>query len=281
MANMTNTTHAEFVDEVWSKEVQTEFQKSLFMENLVMRFDEDVKSSGDTIHVPQVTGLSANNKSAGSDISYESNTENAITINIDQHKYSAFLLEDITRIQSRYDLRSLYTKEASRALAEAVDSALLGLYSGLSQSVSGGSGIDDTNIISAVTTLDGNDVPRDDRAFVIHSEAMADLLAVDKFTLYDNTGEKGVAAGGKRGRVANVYGTDIYMSNNVVESAGTPNLLHNLMFHKEAFALAKQTDVVVKAQWDIDALGWKVAAYVIYGVAEYRDDAAVDVTLNS
>ena len=44
---------------------------------------------------------------------------------------------------------------------------------------------------------------------------MADLRALDKFTRYDAVGKQGVQDGRNNGLIANVYGVDVYLSNNI------------------------------------------------------------------
>lgn len=278
--NVTVTTAANFIPEVWSADILRATESNLVMANLVKRFDADVKSGGDTIHVPNLANLTAADKAAGTAVTFTNNTEGVTDITINKHKVTPFLIEDIVKAQSRTDLRSEYTEKAGYAIAKAVDSDLLGLYSGLSQSVAGGSGLTDANVISAIEYLDTADAPRDNRSFVIHPVAMSDLRALDKFTRYDATGAAGLQTGNKNGLVANVYGVDVYMSTNVVDVAGTPNSRQNLMFHKEAFALAMQQAPKVESEYSVDYLGTKVAAHTIYGVHELRDAFGVVVTLN-
>lgn len=281
MGNVTTTTGAVFIPEVWSSDIMRHTRSNLVLANLVKRYDNEVKNSGDTIHIPRLAEVTARSKSAGSDVTFDGATENEYTISVNQHKYFAFVIEDIVKAQSQTDLRNEYTQAAGYALAKAVDSSLAGLYSGLSQSVNSTTAITDAKIIEAIEKLDVADAPRDNRNFVIHSEAMADIRALDKFTRYDATGSKGVQSGGNNGLVANAYGIDVYMSNNIVTEDLTTDIIHNLMFHKEAFGLAMQVSPKTEAEYSVDKLGWKVAAHEIYGVNELRDTFAVDVQLQS
>lgn len=272
MANVTTTTAAVTIDEIWTKEVQEVFHDNLVMAGLVKRMDSLVKGSGDTVHTPKIAERSAVNKTADTALTPAANTETEFTLSIDQHKASAYRLEDIARIQANNDLRGIYTKEAGRSVAEAVDSSLTGLYSGLSQSVTGAAAVEDSEVISAVVTLDAGNVPRMDRHFVVDANTHGDLLAINKYTAYDQTGKEGIAT--TNGKVARVYNTDLHISNNIVAATD----YQNLMFHEEAFVLAKQQDIKVESDYSALDLGWNVVAHCIYGVGEYRDEAAVVVT---
>ncbi len=277
--NMTTTTQAVFLPEVWDPGVQEAYHNATVMEGRVKRFDDLVSGMGDTINVPKVAERSARSKTGGTAVTYDTNTEGDFNLSIATQKYSAFILEDIAKIQSKASLRDVYTKESGRSVAEGLDDDLVGLYSGLSNSVSGAAALDDTDTLSGVATLDGNNVPASDRHYVVHSEGIEDLRAVNKYTEYDKTSQTGVAV--SDGTIAKVYGTEVVMSNNIVESAGTPNIVHNMMFHREAFALAKQFGPTTRTEESVDHIGLKFVVHCIYGVGEYRDEAAVDMQLNS
>jgi len=278
----TVTTDAVFIPEVWSKGVYENLKAKLVFANLVTRYDSDVKSAGDVLHIPTPTQESARDKSANTDVTFDTFTDVDIDLNIDKHKYVAKVIEDIVKVQSRYDMRSIYEKEIGYALAKAIDGQLAALESDVStNTVSAGAAIEDAEIIDAQQKLDANDVDRDDRFFVVHPEAMADILALDKFTRYDATGSAGVQTGAQNGLIADAYGAKVFMTTQIVETAGSPNLLQNLLFHKTAFAAAIQQSPKMEAEYSVDKLGWKVAGHTIFGVVTQDETRAVNVTLNS
>jgi len=281
MGNVTPTTAAVFVPEVWAADIQKHTKANLVLADLVKRADADVAQFGDKVHFPFLAEVSARDKSAGTDVTFDAATESEITLDIDKHKYFAFVVEDIVKAQSKYDLRAAYTEAAGYAMAKAIDSSLAALATGFSQTVSAGAALEDADVIDAIQTLDAADVPRENRAFVIHPEAMADLRALDKFTRYDAVGQQGIQAGRNNGLVANVYGIDVYMTTQVSTTAGTPDLLNNMLFHRDALVAAIQVAPKVEAEYSVDKLGWKVAAHTIFGVKELRDDFGVRVTLQS
>lgn len=279
----TVTTDAVFIPEVWSAGVYENLKKKLVFANLVTRRDNDVKNFGDTIHVPIPTQEVARSKSGNSDVTFDTFTDVDVDISIDQHKYVAKVIEDIVKVQSRYDLRGIYEKEIGYALANAIDGSLAALESDVTTNVvSAGAALEDAEIIEAMQLLDANDVDRDDRFFVIHPEAMADVLALDKFTRYDATGAGAVQTGSNNGLIADAYGAKVYMSTNVVtDTAVTPDHLQNLLFHKSAFVLALQQAPKMEAEYSVDKLGWKIAGHTIYGVKTMDETRAVNVTVDT
>ena len=282
MANITITTAANLIKDVWATEVLQEIRQDLVLANLVRRFDRQMAGGGDSLKIPVFSGFTALQKAAGTAITYEADTEAAVTININQHWYSAWILEDIVKIQSDYDLRRWYTEQSGYAVAVAVDDAIAALHTGFSQNVSAGAAIEDAEVLTAVEFLDIANAPRGNRHFVVHAEGMSDIRGLSKFTYADEAGfARGVQVGGNQGLVANVYGVDVHLSNNIEETAGTPNILHNLMFHRDAIGLAMQKRPTTEVEYSVDYIGTKVVTHVLFGVAELRDTWAVDVELNS
>ena len=83
--HQTVTTGANFIPEIWSKELQRARESNLVASNLFKRFDVDVKSKGDTIHVPLISNLSVNAKAASTQVTFNAPTENVVDININKH----------------------------------------------------------------------------------------------------------------------------------------------------------------------------------------------------
>lgn len=278
--NITTTTAAVMISEAWTKEVEKPFYKALFAQKLVTQRGDLVTGGGDTIHVPFLGSLDARDKAAGTAVTYDNNTETEISISINKHKYSAVLIEDIAKVQSNYNLASLYRGAQAEALARAIDTDLLSLHASAGTNVSAGAAVDDADMIAVVEALDAANVPRGNRAGIVHAEAHSDMLGINKYVAYDQTGKTGNAVSDDY-LVSKVYGFDIYLSNNVVETAGSPNILHNLFFHKSALSLAVQLKPTYKMEDSVDHIGTKAVLHTIYGVAVERANALVDLELNS
>ena len=65
-----------------------------------------VTGKGDTIHIPNLSNLTATSKSANVQVTLQAPTESVTNISIDQHYESSFLVEDILKVQSNFDLNS-------------------------------------------------------------------------------------------------------------------------------------------------------------------------------
>lgn len=277
MANHTTTTDAVMIAEVWTKEIEKPFYNALFAKDLVKRRDSLVADGGDTIHVPFLSTYNARTKAAGTQVTFDANTETEITISINKHKYLAMLIEDIVKVQANYNLQSEFRGAMAEAVARSVDSDLLGLHASAGTNVSGGATIDDADILSVVSALDAANVPQDERAGIVGYKTMNDLRGVNKYVAYDQTGKTGLAASNKS-IISSVYNMDLYMSNNVVDDATNT---HNLFFHKSGLSLAVQKKPTYEMEYSVSDIGWKVLLHTIYGVAVERANAVVDLERNS
>ena len=117
----TATTHAEFIPEVWSKDTIIARESVLVLANLVQRFDAEVASYGDIIHVPTVTNLTGGNISTSTGLlDSESHTETKFDITIDQWKGVNIKVLYIVLAQSKYEFRRLYTEKMGYLLGQMV-----------------------------------------------------------------------------------------------------------------------------------------------------------------
>lgn len=284
MANVTTTTGAVFIPEIWSIETLRAAESALVMAPLVKRYDSQVKQRGDTLHIPNISNLTANTKTQGSEVTTQAVTETETTISINNWKETSFEIEDIVKIQSQYDLRSEYTSKAGYAIAQKVDTDLLALYSSLTSTDVGTYGVDigDATIVAAIQSLDEVDAPLEDRYFVIKPSQKAAIMKLDKFVQATYLGEYDKATPVKRGPNnrylwGDIYGVPTYYTNQVSTTAGTPTQTHNLLFHKEAFALALQQSPRTQASYWQKDLAWLVTTDVIYGLTALRTTFGVEV----
>jgi len=292
VGDITVTTAANFIPEIWSKDARIATESNLVMAKLVNRQFEADMEMGDTLHIPDITDLAARAKAANTDVTFETITEGKVDVLIDKHYYAAFKLEDIVKVQADQDLQARYTEKVGYALAKKIDTDLLGLYSGLSQTVgSAGVAITDPNLLTAIQYLDDADAPSGERFLVIKPAQMKALLGIDKFVRADAVGYLAamspivtghLQAGGfdptqVKGYFGQIYGVSVYISTNVATTGTSPVSTYNLLFHKDAFVLVSQQDIRFQQDYNIRSLANEIVADTIYGVAEFRDAFAVKV----
>lgn len=284
MANITTTTGAVFIPEIWSTETLRAAEAALVVAPLVKRYDGLVKSRGDTIHIPNISNLTANPKTQGSEVTTQAVTETETSISISTWVETSFEIEDIVKTQSQYDLRSEYTEKSGYAIAAKVDTDLLGLYSSLTSTDVGtyGTDVTDATIVAAHQTLDEVNAPMTDRYFVIAPSQKAAIMKLDKFVKADYLGQYDQATPVKKGPNnrylwGDIYGVPTYYTTQVTTTTGTPTQTHNLFFHKEAFALALQQAPRTQASYWQKDLAWIVTVDAIYGYSALRTTFGVEV----
>jgi hypothetical protein len=265
---------SQYIKELWSREIEQPFDEKLQMAKLVQDRSGLAAGGGDVIRVPFTAKVSARAKSASTNITYDSPEGSPVALNIDKHYYVGVLIEDIAKVQANYDLKSAFQERMAAALALQVDTDLHALYSSAGTSVSGGAAIDDADILSVVAALDDADTPQSERRGVIGHYTKGDLLGINKYVAYDQTGKTGKAVDGTDGLVGSVYGMDIYHSGNVPTSTTG----RNLFFHKSALSVIKQMAPKFEMEYSVDALGWKTALHTVYGVGVERAASLVELT---
>ena len=270
---ITTTTAAKFIAEKWTRKIEKPFYKALYFADLVMRRDELVADGGNKINIPFMSSYDARDKAAGTAVTFDNNTETEIELTINKHKYLAFIIEDIVKVQANYPVQEAYRSAQTEAVTRAMDSDLAALHASAGTNVAGGATVDDADMLSIVLALDIANAPQTERNGVVGAKVMGDLRAVNKYTTYDNTGEKGLAVRNANS-LANVYHMDLFMSNNVVDDATST---HNLFFHKSAISLAVQLKPTYKMEDSVDYIGVKTVLHTIYGLAVERSAAFVDL----
>tara|TARA_B100001939_G_scaffold114843_1_gene99345 strand:- start:559 stop:1452 length:894 start_codon:yes stop_codon:yes gene_type:complete len=274
----TTTTDQHFIPEIWSEGIYKFFERKSVLRGLIEDYSAVFSGAGfgDVLHIPEISLISADDKSAGSDVTYDATATTETQLTVNKHKYVAKLFEDVLEIQGNVDMVAKYTKMMGEALARQVDADIYAELSSLEDSLA--LAADDTLTVaefeSALATLGENDIPYmdGDVAMVVNPTLMADILnpsagLASYFIRNDASGE---GSGLRTGNVGSLYGVDVYMSN-AFGTGGNLDTISGAIFHKSAVAIAVQQDVRVQSEYSIDALGTKVVADLLYGVKRIDD----------
>jgi hypothetical protein len=265
---------AQYVQELWTREVQQPFDKKLQAAKLVKDRSGLAKDGGDLIRVPFTANVDARQKAASTNITYDSPDGTAIQHNIDKHYYVATHIEDIAKVQSNYDLKAAFQERLVEGLARQIDTHLMALYASAGSTVAGGATVDDADILGVVLDFDEANTPQSLRRGIIGHNTKSDLLAINKYVAYDQTGKTGKAVDGTDGLVGSLYGIDIYHSGNVP----TNTTGRNLFFHRDAIVLIQQLRPKFEMEYSVDSLGTKTVLHAIYGVGVERASSVIELT---
>ena len=297
--NVTVTTAAKFIPEIWSDEIVAAYKKNLVLANVINKMNFRGKK-GDTVHVPKPTRGTASAKVASSQVTLIAATEDEVVINIDKHFEYSRLIEDIVSVQALASLRRFYTDDAGYALGVQTDSDIWTLFksigngNGSSYQNSGvyefnsttavaydgtvGNAFNDAGFRKAIQILDDADTPMDGRSFVIPPVLRNTLMGTNRYTEQAFTGEVGAANTIRNGRVGNLYGIEVYISSNAPSLESGAARLAGL-FHRDAFTLVEQLGVRSQTQYKQEWLADLLTADTLYGVKTVRTDAAVGLVV--
>jgi len=289
--NVTVTTAATFIPEVWSDEIVAAYKKSLVAANLVKKMSFKGKK-GDTVHIPAPTRGDASAKAASTQVTLIAATEGEKTVSINQHWEYSRLIEDIVEAQALTSLRQFYTDDAGYALGRKVDSTLIqlgrkanggdgtagytGAYSGAdgTTAYTGTAGaLTDAAIRRSIQRLDDNDVPMDGRFLIVPPSTRNTLMGIARFTEQAFVGETGASNTIRNGEIGNVYGIPVFVTTNA--DAATDGDRICLLAHKEFAVLVEQMGVRTQTQYKQEWLANLFTADVLFGCDELRDYSAV------
>jgi len=265
---------AQYIQELWTREVEKPFTKSLKLVPLVTDRSGLASGGGDIINIPFLAVVDSRVKAASIDVTYDSPEGAPISMNIDKHYYSAVKIEDIAKVQSKYGLKDMFQEAQAEAVARQIDSDLAARWTDATNTVAGGAALDDADIIAVVAFLDGTDTPQDMRRGVVGAGGKGDLLNINKYVAYDQTGKTGKAVDGSTGLIASLYSMDIYLSTNLV----TATTGKEMFFHKKALSVAQQLKPTYEVEYSVDSIATKAVLHAIYGVKTERPGSLVTLT---
>ena len=302
-----NTSAATFIPEIWSDEIIAAYQKNLVLAPLIKKMSMKGKK-GDTIHIPAPTRGAASAKVENQAVTVQNAVESEVVVTIDKHYEYSRIIEDITVTQALSSLRQFYTGDAGYGLAKQVDDDLFAL----GKSFGDGDGSDWTNTatyycdastgltayaVDTVATadvftdecfrkliqlMDDNDVPMDNRSFVIPPALRNAIMGINRYVSSDFVEGRSVV----NGKLGNLYGVDIYVTSNcpILETAAenaAGGIVRGAQFiHKDASVLAEQMGVRSQTQYKQEFLGTLYTADMLYGTKVVRPEAGFVLAVN-
>ena len=272
--NITITTAAGFIPEIWAMETLDFRQANLVNAMLVNRDFEAEVSFGDTVHITNVSELSTRSKAASTDITYETFTETTVDVSINVHKYASIKVEEIAIVQAQQNIREKYTKQFGYVLGKDLDTQVNALYDGFTQTLGTLTvALTEEDLRRGIQYLNDANHPATERAFVFSPAEMTSLYGIDRLVNKDYNVASLNANLSTQGMVGTIYGIPTYETTNVEGSNGAGH--DNALIHKDAIVLIVQQGVKTVSQYDVDSLADKLVAHQINGILELRDTAGV------
>ncbi|MCH7575859.1 MAG: hypothetical protein IIA59_12150 [Candidatus Marinimicrobia bacterium] len=269
MPNVTATTAANFIPELWRDAILDYAERTFRLKNQVTDLSSELAHGGDILHIPRVDEETASSKSAGSAVTYGANTDAKIDLAIDQHFYSAKLIEDVVRVQESANLFNMYARSMGYALGKKVENYIATII----QSATANDvtlTTDNAPIASELRTgirklMDiGVDPtsPSIDVYLYASPAAYLNILGLDQFVSWEKIGAA-KPSGNVTGILGEVYGIPTYQSIDWGSTGSTGEETASL-FTSDAVLYASEL-LRVQSDYSIDDLGTKVVADVLFG----------------
>ena len=290
---MDKTAGAGFVPELWSDSIYSFFFRANKLRSTVDDYSALVKGKGDKIHIPAILMQTAQSKTGSAAVAWDTNKGStpqahdvtAVELDVTTHIYQAEIFEDILTIQAQYELISKYAKAFGESLARKVETDIWAELDGFQTTINTGTDnefgtVELELLLAALYDLD---IDPNQCSLVVNHLMLADMFSSSSsvaniFLRNDAYGQTSGRNGShvSSGAMGLIYGMDVYFSQAV--GTGTTDRV-GAAYVSGACAFAASQDVRVQSQYDVDYLGTKVIADMIYG-AKLLDSATNKMGVN-
>lgn len=279
MANVTTTTAAAFIPDLWSDSIKAYAERAFRLKPLVRDYSSLVSADGDSIKIPKVSEETAAAKSADTAVTYSAQTDGSTTITLNQHFYEAKRIEDISAAQSKADLFSAYAESMGYALAKKVENYLavdvIQSATGNDVSLAADNTITAAELRSGLVKLwdAGVDTTSGNVYMMASPEAYKSLLGLEEFSsaLRRGDGQNPVVSGA----LGMIYGIPVFVSTDWDDDGGTNDETASF-FTRDSVAFASQIAPRVQSAYDIDHLANSVVADTLFGASLVHDNQVVN-----
>lgn len=241
MPSITSSNLANAIVKLVAADALPALMGNLVMGNLVNRdFEPTLAKAGDTVNVPVPPSLVANNIAEGGSVVTQNPSLGNAQIVLNTHAEATFQIPDVTKVVAVPDLLKLYMEPAIVALAEKVETDLLGLASNFTANSPLGAAatpLTEQVIDDAETALFSAKVPSSMQKYlVVDAAGYSALRQNPRFSEYAKAGDAGLRAmiDGNIGRLKDFY---VFRSQ-FIKKNGAPATTYNLAFAKNALGLA-------------------------------------------
>ena len=255
-----------FIPEVWSKKLSALLDDSGVMMQCVNKdYEGEIKNAGDTVHIRTYGNVTV--KTYNGAITYDDLTSPTQELNIDQKKYFAFKVDDISKAQSNIEIMDGYLGRAKIAIDLAKDDFLLAKHSDIAtaDTVDSGSPIalDADNIYQYFVELGkilkaNNATAKGQKPWVIiNPEIEATMLQANQFIHATQIGDKTI----REGSIGRINGMDVLVSTNFDAVGGVYNVMAGT---NDAISFASQVVEVETIRLQ-DSFDTAVRGLYVYG----------------
>ncbi|MGZ5183599.1 MAG: hypothetical protein ACXWCO_00705 [Caldimonas sp.] len=222
-----------FIPQIWSGKLNAKFYATtVFGEIANTSYEGDIKNMGDTVWINNIPSITINNYTIGQSLNYQVPAPSVVELQINLAKYFGVNVSDVIEYQSQPKLMDMFTNDASKQMAIAIDRDVLlnsfntGAAANMGATAGAISGsynlgtdtapvvLSGANVVNLVTSLasvlDEQNVPDTDRWIVITPYMRNILMASPLAQAYVTGDSQSILRNGKIGMIDRFT---IYVSN--------------------------------------------------------------------
>lgn len=211
---------------IWAKYSLAILESNMVAGNLVYRdFENALANFGDTVNTRKPAAFTAVRKTDSDNVSIQDAISMNIPVQLNMHPHVSFLIKDGEETLAMQSLVDFYLEPAMKAMAEHIDSCILGQYARfmLRAGTAGGLGtLSTTNYQAALAELgkrlDDTKCPVGGRNLIVPSDVKRLILTNQTLVGANQRGDEGTAL--RTASMGTIYGFDHFMCQNMASFAG-------------------------------------------------------------
>ncbi len=278
------SSYSVFIPELWSQKLNNMLEKNCVMLQCVNRnWEGEIKNQGDTVKIITPAEVSVSTLTDDT-ISYSSLAPTSMDLKIDQKKFFAFKIDDVSAVQSNVSIMESHLTNAKKAIEEVQDSYLLGLHTDVPEANIVGS--EESPITLSKTTIYENFVnlalalKNSDAVHsgvrpwvVINPTIESYLLQSSEFISAYNVADETL----REGSIGRIAGMDVLVSTNLTD---VNSKYYVLAGTNEAITFASQLSKIESLR-DKDSFSDLVRGLYLYGAKTVQPKALAKMVVSA
>lgn len=250
----------------------------------VLNFTADVSSMGESVTIPIFPSLTAADVTSSTGaVAVNATSITAGSIVINHMKAVRFDIPEYMFLQSKVDLRSMFMKEAAKAVSDAIDADMVDLIASISTNSAGSANADlsEDSCLHALEALVGQHVPLNDPSklvWVLPYTQFAPVKGLKDYGSYQITpgSNNSEGSGDVRAMVDTLYGIDVVWRNDAAMTVTSGKI--GGLFYRDSVGIAIQRMPSMREPMPITGtVNTELLTHSLYGIDLLKEQLAVKV----
>lgn len=296
-ATETNVSLDSYIPLVWGEKVNEFYRNKLVAAPFFVDRSDELADGGDTLYTPNTTEFTANAKTTGVAVTLNSNSDTKQTLTVNNWFESSFAIEDAeaAQVKRSYSLMERYAKNCGYAVAKKLDTAIVTLFQGFTNTVGSSTNVlGDSDIRAAFAYLETAGADVMEAAFFVSPNVFWNQIQkIDKFSLAVNSPVNDPTA---KMPSAFLYGRPVYVTAQITLNSTPSGGRSNALAVPDAIhwatsplgaggsksgAFVGSGGVRVQSNYIPEYLSTVTTADILYGCVENRDLGGVQILTSS